>query len=75
MLQKHIKVGGRYWTKVSGERVEVEIVQERIDPYTGRTKFLVRRIDTGALLPKARSPAAIHRSGDAAWPGMTERQD
>lgn len=72
---KDIHVGGRYWTNVSGQRVPVEIVQERMDPYSGRTKFLVRRVDTGALLPKARSPAAIHRRGDAPWPGMTERQD
>lgn len=75
MRQKQVKVGGRYWTNVSGQRVEVEVVQERRDSWSNRTKFLVRRVDNGQLLPKARSPSALHPRGDTYWPGMTEKQE
>lgn len=76
MKQKDIEVGGRYWTNVGETRVEVVVVGSRVDHWSGRTKFQVKRADNGVYLPKWRSSAALHRSdGSAYWPSMTERQD
>jgi len=66
--QDDVEVGGRYWTKISGARVEVVVVAAR-DRWTfGRDarkvglEFQVRRLDDGRYLPKFRSAAALHRS-------------
>lgn len=85
MRKQDCTIGARVWTKVSGERVECEIIRETTREAFGTrsgssrrmTKFLVRRIDNGRELPKARSPQSLHvsdgRRGE--WPGMTETQD
>jgi hypothetical protein len=79
MKTKNVREGGRYWANVSGQRVEVEVVRaDRDVSFGGRrrtTKFLVRRVDNGQLLPKRRTAAALHPSGETRWPGMTERQE
>ena len=73
MRSQDIREGGRYYTTVSGNRVEVEVVQDR----GGRgRRYLVRRVDNGRMLAeKLRSAQALHPAGGGDWPGMTERQE
>jgi hypothetical protein len=61
MKQSEIIVGNEYMTKIGDCLVKVHIVQKRepIGSYDKRTTFLVRRVDNGTLLPKARTAAAL----------------
>jgi hypothetical protein len=56
-----VVVGGEYMTKVGDGLVKVRVVQRRepIGSRDKRTTFLVRRVDNGTLLPKARTAAAL----------------
>lgn len=76
MRAKDIKVGGEYYTYVSGERVLVRVVYDRKKaPSYGRGRYQVERVDNGKLLTKWRSPQALHPTGEGPWPGMTEKQE
>ncbi len=63
---KDVKPGDLYWTKVSGERVEVEVVRiaQQRSWRTGRVlrRVVVKRLDTGSVLPKPRPSSALHRT-------------
>ena len=59
-----VKIGGEYWTRVSGSRVRVRavaIVEREIGWRTGRAagRVNVARADNGLALPKSRSAAAL----------------
>jgi hypothetical protein len=81
MRSKDISVGDRLWTNCSGRRVAVEVVRERtvtsISGARRMRKFEVRRLDTGRVLPKARSAQALHPTDgrDGSWPGCMQVQD
>lgn len=71
MKHADVVIGGRYWTRVSGDLVEVEVIREKEVTRHGywnglpggrsRTwrRFVVKRTDNGTVLPKARSAAAL----------------
>jgi hypothetical protein len=72
MLQKDVSVGAVLWTKVGEERVQVEVLNER----DGRPKrYLLRRVDNGRVLPKARTAAALHPNLKPVWPSAMEKQE
>lgn len=72
MRAKDIQTGGEYFTKVSGERVQVRVIQD--NGGRGR-RYLVARVDNGKLLQSRRAAAALHPSGGGYWPGAMERQE
>lgn len=60
MKQKDIRIGGTYLTLVS--EVETAVIVTSIalkDRFDTKTRFTVKRADTGAYLPKARTAAAF----------------
>ena len=57
MLAKDVRIGARYTAVVSGRRIEVETVSVTI--VYGRTRYIVRNVHTGQILPKSRTPAAL----------------
>lgn len=81
MRINEIEIGQRVWTRVSGERVAVAVVGFDVDDFNEARrrmrKVRVRRLDTGKVLPKARSAQALHVSDGARgeWPSLSERQD
>lgn len=76
MKAKDIKVGGEYFTYVSGERVLVRVVYDRKKPpYLHRGRYQVERVDNNKLLTKWRSPQALHPVSEGYWPSMTEKQE
>lgn len=79
-VERAMADGTTLWTKVGGKRVAVKVTHIRLHSVRGTTRrptFVVQRVDTGATLPKPRSPQALHCTDgrDGGWPGMTERQD
>lgn len=67
MKQNEIEVGKVYWTKVSGERIQVLVAEKcEVTSYSsGRigTKYRVRNVRTGESLPKLRSASALSLTG------------
>jgi hypothetical protein len=61
MKQKDVVINNEYMTKVGDELVKARVVQERQSlSFQGNVRrFTVRRVDNGALLPKARTAAAL----------------
>ncbi len=84
MRRQDIEIGGTYYTRVSGERVLVEVIAaHQVASFGTRSgssramwKYRVRRCDTGAELPKVRAPQSLHLTDGTSgeWPGMTEKQ-
>lgn len=76
MKAKDIKVGGEYYTYVSGQRILVRVVRDRgrPGPYQ-RGRYQVERVDNNKLLTKWRSSQALHPTGEGYWPSMTEKQE
>ena len=62
MLKEQIQIGGFYLTRVSGALVSV-VVKSATKDRNGRTRYVVAREDTGATLPKTRTPAALRLGG------------
>ena len=68
MRQSQINVGDKVVTRVSGQRVWVEVVSERIVVTIPRrhssprrlTRYLVKRVDNGHVLPNLRPASALH---------------
>lgn len=77
MRAKDIVKGGEYWTKVGDQRVKVRVVMVRKGGAgIGRMgKYQVERVDNNQLLPKWRSPQALHPVGEGPWPGAMQRQE
>lgn len=77
MRAKNIEKGGEYWTKVGEERVKVRVVSiRRGGAGVGRMrKYQVERVDNNQLLPKWRSPQALHPTGRGEWPGAMQKQE
>ena len=64
MKNAEVTVGMQCVTRVSGQRVWVEVVRER-SVWTHRRparvrRFIVKRLDTGSILPKPRAASALH---------------
>lgn len=59
MKQKDVKIGGEYETKVCGSLVRVKVQRSTEDTFSGRTKFVVVRVDNGRVLDKARAASAL----------------
>ena len=63
MKQADVKIGSIYETKIGDGLAWVEVVSMTQDSYSGRTKFVVRRVfddgTKGPLLSKHRSSAAL----------------
>lgn len=73
MKQKDIKVGGVYWTRVSGEMLQVKVLSI-VDRSTGlraKTRFLVQRLDNGRVLTKHRSSSALHETKHPGYASVT----
>jgi hypothetical protein len=68
MKQANVEIGTIYETKIGGGLAWVEVVSLAHDVYSGRVRFIVRRVfddgTKGPLLSKRRSAAALRpRSG------------
>lgn len=63
MKLNEIVIGGTYWTRVSGAKVQV-VVSEVTTKYNGRKVLVVTRLDNGRVLQKDRSAAALHLTRD-----------
>ena len=67
VLIKDVEVGQQVWTKVSGERVAVEVVRvvrKVLFPSSRvQRRVIVKRLDTGNILPKPRPASALHTTG------------
>lgn len=62
MKQNEVKIGGVYYTHVSGDRrgSRVQVLGEAT--LRGRRAFVVAREGTTKALPKARTAAALHEN-------------
>lgn len=68
MKEKDVKVGGVYETKIGQHTALVEVVSVKPGTsYNPRTRFSVRRVGEGTVLPKARTAAALHEVEQKAW--------
>ncbi len=68
MKQKEVIVGGTYWTKVSGQLVQVVVhSQTTKTSHSGSqmVRFYVRRVGEQMNLPKARPASALWDSVNA----------
>jgi len=63
MKNKDVEVGGVYMAKIGDRLVRVEVVRETV--VCGRSAFVIRREDTGRVLPKPRTGAALRELFDA----------
>lgn len=59
-----IEVGQRYYTRVSGDKILVEVVAViQVNTFCGRTirrKVRVKRVDNGRVLDKPREASSLH---------------
>jgi hypothetical protein len=60
MLIAEVKIGNKYWTRVSGQKVLVIAMGVTEDYYSHRRKIVCARADNGKRLDKARDPGALH---------------
>ena len=60
MLKSEVVIGMECMTKVSGTDVRVKVLYEITDRYSNRTKYMVRRVDNGRDLDKARGPGVLY---------------
>lgn len=69
-----IKVGGIYWTEVSGRTVKVKVISGPKAAFLRQRKnrFVVQRLDNGKILEKMRTPHALVPAFDVV-PGMAKR--
>lgn len=66
MKTSEIAVGTKCFTHVSGERVAVEVTQDR----GGRgRRYLLARVDNGKPLTALRAASALHATAEGAWGG------
>lgn len=62
MKQDDVEVGGEYLTTVGEALVRVTVIAVVDGAYAGkRTRFRVKRMDNGNVLPKARTAAALSK--------------
>lgn len=59
MKQNKVKIGGCYLTRIGGSLVAVKVLSETKDYWSGRTAFVVERVDNGRVLPKCRTAASL----------------
>ncbi len=58
MQPNEVKIGGHYHIRVSGK--DYAIVEVLEDTQRGAARYIVRRLDTGAILRKPRGAGALH---------------
>lgn len=61
MKQKDVQISGEYMTLIGAELIKVRVISDR-EFSRGRgtcIRFVVRRVDNGKVLPKARTAAAL----------------
>lgn len=59
MKLKDVVIGETYLTRIGERLARVIVVGTREDTFSGRTRFLVRRVGEDRVLPKSRAPSAL----------------
>jgi hypothetical protein len=59
MKLKDVVIGEMYLTRIGERLARVIVVGTREDTFSGRTRFLVRRVGEDRVLPKSRAPSAL----------------